>query len=340
MPRILHHVTVARDNLHNAFTDLQYWQGCYWVSYRKGSAHASMDGEAVVALSHDRTRFREVAHLKVRGDCRDPKLLPLDDDRMAMYFPSWTRGAAQRELQHYICFSRNGFDWSEPQPVLEPNRWLWRVRRHEGRYYGLVQNVLAKPDGGSGPTLNLDLAVSDDLLEWETLCRIGTDAQGLCESDIHWWPNGEAWIVARSATVKQTGGNDYFCSAQPPYTDWQINEMSARCHAPIFLEHEGTLYVAGRRFPEVEGEKTYPSPASLGLWRVTRGDLELVLHVPAIGDCSYPGLIKDPDGRICMSYYSQHAYYLGALPRPARLHADAPEPLAPNDIYFAEIELP
>ena len=46
---------------HNAFTDLQYWQGNYWVGYRKGAGHISMDGEAVISVSADRRRFREVA---------------------------------------------------------------------------------------------------------------------------------------------------------------------------------------------------------------------------------------------------------------------------------------
>ncbi|MHB0934782.1 MAG: hypothetical protein ACYDCO_06420 [Armatimonadota bacterium] len=43
MPKVLRQATVIRDGWHNAFTDLQFWQGCYWVSYRKGAAHTSMD---------------------------------------------------------------------------------------------------------------------------------------------------------------------------------------------------------------------------------------------------------------------------------------------------------
>lgn len=340
MARILHHTTVVRDGLHNGFTDLQYWQGCYWVGYRKGSGHATLDGEAVFAVSEDRTRFREVAHLKMPGDSRDPKLLPIDEDRIAAYIPSWTRGVKQRHLQQYIAFSRNGYDWSEPQPILDANRWMWRIRRHEGRYYGLIQDLRAGIDEDRRLQHNLDLAVSDDLLDWQVLCRIGTDEQSLCESDIHWWPNGEAWIVARSASVHKTGGNDFFCVAQPPYTDWQITEMSARCQAPVFLEHEGELYVAGRRFASVEGDHAFCSAKTLGLWRVTRGDVELVLHMPATGDCSYPGLIKDPEGRICMSYYSQHAYQLGVVAPPVRAHQEGAEALMPSDVYFAEIELP
>ncbi len=207
MAGIVRQVTVVRDGMHNGFTDVQYWQGCYWVSYRKGAGHMSMDGEAVVSVSADRTRFREVAHLHVPGDNRDPKLLPIDEGRMAAYFPSWTHGAAARELQGYITFSQNGFDWEVPRPILEANMWLWRIRPHEGRYYGLIENLTRmRPSGGLQH--NLDLAVSDDLLSWETLCRIGTDELGLCESDIHWFDSGEVGELIAHLAAKQAGDDD------------------------------------------------------------------------------------------------------------------------------------
>lgn len=336
MAHIIRQVTVARDGMHNAFTDLQFWQGCYWVGYRKGASHASLDGEAVIAVSADRARFREVAHLKVPGDNRDPKLLPLGPDRMAAYWPSWTRGAAARALQHYISFSGNGYTWSSPEPILSPSMWLWRIRPHEGRYYGLIQNLAERTSEG-GMKHNLDLAVSDDLMSWEIMCRVGSDEQSLCESDIHWFPDtGEAWIVARSAARRE---GSFFCCAQPPYTDWDITELPAMIHAPVFVWHDDALYVAGRSRPAVEGDHTFPfNGASLGLWRVTRGAVEPVLRIPATGDCSYPGLIKDPDGRLCLTYYSQHAYHLGVVAPPSRRGLETD--LVADDVYFAELALP
>ncbi len=80
MAKILRQATVIRDGMHNGFTDLQYWQGAYWVGYRKGAGHVSMDAHTVLALSHDRCRFTEIATSRVRGDVRAPKLLPISDD--------------------------------------------------------------------------------------------------------------------------------------------------------------------------------------------------------------------------------------------------------------------
>lgn len=337
MARILRQTTVARNGLHNAFTDLQFWQGCYWVGYRRGAGHVSMDGEAVISVSADRRRFRQAASFHVPGDNRDPKLFPVSDSRMAAYFPSWTRGVGPRELQQYISFSGNGFDWREPQPILPRNMWLWRIREHDGRFYGLIQNLQGDWDADHKPH-NLDLAVSDDLTEWEIITRIG-EGCGLCESDIHWHQDGRVWVLARSA-VKP--GGSYFCEAEPPrppYAHWEVTEMDTMVHAPVFLPHEGDLYVAGRSSPEGEGVETFPfRGASLGIWRVTPGELEPVLRIPATGDCSYPGLIKDPEGRICLTYYSQHAYHLGVVDPPAGLEGNHHQ--AANDVYFAELELP
>ena len=339
MARILRQATVVRDGNHNAFTDLQYWQGCYWVAYRKGAGHVSMDGAATLSVSCDRTRFREVAQIHTPGDNRDPKLLPVSEDRMALYFPSWTRGYEARELQQYITFSGDGHDWEKPAPILSPGNWLWRVRRHDDRYYGLIQNLAGEWDREGMPH-QLDLAVSDDLLEWEVIARVGEE-YGLNESDIYWRDDGEAWIISRSV-VKHFGS--CFCSAQPPYTEWQVTELSPMVHAPVFLHCEGELYVAGRNMPSVEGDVTFPfKSASLGIWRVRREELEPVLRIPATGDCSYPGMILDPEGRVCLSYHSQHAYHMGVLPLPSRVrpHPDNDASLLEaDDVYFAELELP
>lgn len=345
MGSILHQTTVIRDGMHNGFTDLQYWQGAYWVGYRKGAGHVSMDAHAVVSVSHDRSRFTEIATARVKGDVRDPKLLPIDDDRMAIYFPSWLEGAGTEErdgqtfykpIQQYISFTTNGHDWEPMQPILDPLKWLWRIRKHDGKYYGLIQNLNGPHIDGKRPH-QLELAVSDDLLNWEVIAQVG---DGLNESDIYWHENGEAWIISRYIAQEEGKVGSIFATAKAPYTDWQTTEMKPMVHAPIMLEHNGEVFVAGRSRPSFEGITDAPFNAgSLSVWRFKRGELESVLRMPATGDCSYPGLIKDPDGRICISYYSQHAYHLGIVPR--RMPTpDHPQAGGEDDVYFAELDLP
>jgi hypothetical protein len=327
MGKILRQATVVRDGFHNAFTDLQYWQSLYWVGYRKGSGHVSMDGEIVIGVSADRARFREAARIKLYGDNRDPKLFPVSGTRCAVTIPTWEGGYQSGDLRQYIAFSEDGFHWSKPERILADGEWLWRIREHKGLYYGLVQKLT--PGKERRLQHNLVLMTSTDLLDWKTLCRIGDDEVGLNESDIVFRDDGSAWIVARST---KPPSYSYFCHAARPYTEWRITPLTAMIHAPIMLARGGELFVAGRSNPALEGVAGFPTASSLGVWKVTFGAVEPVLRIPAMGDCSYPGLIRDPEGRICMTYYSQHAYLMGTVP--------CADPAAmPDDVYFAELEL-
>lgn len=141
-------------------------------------------------------------------------------------------------------------------------------------------------------------------------------------------------------TIERTVHEDdevgsYFAVASPPYADWQLTAMHPMVHAPVFLEQNNELYVAGRSAPIRDGDRSFAFGLeregwSMAMWKVHRGNLELVLRFPATGDCSYPGLIKDPQGRICISYYSQHAYHHGVV---------APPRGSAADVYFAELDL-
>ena len=119
-----------------------------------------------------------------------------------------------------------------------------------------------------------------------------------------------------------------------------MQSLGVRIQPPCILEHEGRVYVAGRSVPVLLGESTWPFGQSLYVWELTRGQVTPVLRLPTGGDSTYPGFIKDPDGRLCISYYSQHAYCLGVLPPFDAEVAERPEFARVADIYFAEIALP
>jgi hypothetical protein len=345
MARIKRLVTVTRDGMHNAFTDMTYWKGLYVISYRKGAGHVSTDGQAIVAISSDRQRFTEVARVKINGDTRDPKLIPMTDGRLAMITPSWIEGVARRKLQQFISFSSDACTWTPPLPICDPDQWLWRVRVHDGLYYGLQYGAMP------GRTLQRDeperqhqLLTSRDLLTWTPVARIGPTDRSLGESDIAFQPDGEAWVVVRS---NKGSGNAFFASAKPPYKDWTVTELTARIHAPVILQLNGKHFVAGRaRLSDMQmSEFSQPGESTTGVWLLEKGKVTPVLNLPSAGDCSYCGLITDPEGRICVSYYSQHAYAFGCEPyayrdgeTPAGEHHG--ELLSKADIYFAEIELP
>lgn len=340
MAIILRHTTVIRDGWHNAFTDLAFWQGCYWVSYRKGAGHVSMEGEATISVSSDRERWREVAHLRVPGDNRDPKLVVMGD-RMAAMFPTWVGGVSTRHLQQYVAFTDDGYHWTQPQPILEPCWWLWRVVPFGGRYYGAAYSYKDRHTG-TDRVYQTDWVVSDDLIHWTRVTQIGTTEMSLGEAGFHFFEDGTVWLISRRA--RPVHDPAYFAVSKPPYTQWELTQLDRMIHSPVMIAHRGEIYVAGRRGPEAEGDKTFPFEQkwSMGVWRVTPGKVDPVLHIPAAGDCAYPGFIVDPEGRVCLSYYSQHAYHMGVVPEPYRKNAQqrsAGEQLSAADVYFAELDL-
>ena len=347
MARVKSITTVTRDGMHNAFTDLIHWQGAYWIVYRKGSHHSSPDSWIAVASSFDRRRFVEVGHVRVPGDNRDAKLVPTDGGkRLAMVFPSRDRlrAAVGRDkpgkLRLYVAFSDDGHNWQTPTEIEpgRPNQWLWRVRQHDGVYYGLSYGP---GDHGRWEDKQHWLALlrSDDLLQWQHLAWVNADGPLMNECDLTIRDDGRMWILGRSA---RDTGCCAFASAAPPYTDWSIKLIPPRIEAPVLLEHGGALYAAGRCWPHEAGNPMYHfgDEQTLGLFGVEFETVRPILHLPANGDCSYPGLIADPDGRVCMSYYSSHAYFDGTHDPPRTLDPDQPASKQIADIYFAELELP
>lgn len=339
MATLIRQTTVTRDGFHNAFTDLVYWHGCYWVSYRKGAGHVSMDGEAVFAVSADRQRWREVGRINLPGDVRDPKMVVMGD-RLAAVFPVWVGGVPKRHLQQFVAFTEDGHHWTRPVAILEPFWWLWRVVPFGGKYYGAAYSYKDRTTF-TDRVYCTDWVVSEDMIHWKRVTQIGTTQMALGEAGFHFDEDGTVWLISRSAVP--THAPAYFAMSKPPYEKWEITQLDRAIQSPVMIRHKDDIYVAGRRLANFEGDTTFPfaDKWSIGVWRVTPGKVQPVLHIPATGDCAYPGLIVDPEGRVCMSYYSQHAYHMGVVPE---IYRNGPtrgtgEALTPADIYFAELDL-
>jgi hypothetical protein len=344
MARLIRMQTVTRDGLHNAFTDMQFWQGQYFIGYRKGAGHASMDGEAVFATSPNKSRFREVSRIKLSGDVRDPKLVIINEDRMATIFPVWEGGYIKRKLAQYVAFTTNGWDWGKPVAMALPeNHWMWRVTKSpiDGRYYGACYNF---PKDRAERNYITELMVSDDLINWKTISRIGDEPMSLGETGMWFSPEGELWTVTRRNKAPMTA---LLAIAKAPYTQWENHELGVHIHAPVIVETKGALYVCGRTNAVMDGRTTHPhgSPAGVMIWKLERGKVTPIIQLPGAGDCSYAGMLVGEDGRLLVSYYSMHAYLEGVL-APEYINAWEPGATAdkattmnPSDVYFAEVEV-
>ena len=130
---------------HCAFTDLAYWKGHFVCAFREGRAHVATDGKIRVLSSPDGETWSPSALLTLDGfDLRDAGLSVMPDNRLMLI-----GGAAPRKKDNehaptgsFVAFSDDGVEWTKPQIVSEPGRWLWRVNWHDGKAYGISYSSL------------------------------------------------------------------------------------------------------------------------------------------------------------------------------------------------------
>jgi len=115
---------------HNAFTDLIYWNNSLYCVFREGTAHVSTDGKIRVLKSDDGDTWNSAASITLPGyDLRDPHISAMPDGKLMLI-----GGACPRKRDSeaaptgtFASFSQDGSQWTDPQIVLDPGRWLWRL---------------------------------------------------------------------------------------------------------------------------------------------------------------------------------------------------------------------
>ena len=103
---------IVADGKHNAFTAMIRWKDRYWLTFRKGTAHNSPDGNLVLMGSDDAELWAELRTFDLMPDERDPQMLATES-RLFLY-PHGMDGA---RLVSFVVHTDDGKTWSEPQPV-------------------------------------------------------------------------------------------------------------------------------------------------------------------------------------------------------------------------------
>lgn len=67
MLRILRARKIFSNGLHNAFTDIAFWSGHYYVAFRTGAAHSSLDGRITVLRSVNLEEWEKCTTLEAVG---------------------------------------------------------------------------------------------------------------------------------------------------------------------------------------------------------------------------------------------------------------------------------
>ncbi|AMV40007.1 sialidase family protein [Planctomyces sp. SH-PL62] len=293
------------DANHNAFTDLIRFQDRWFLTFREGKGHVSPDGAIRVLTSTDGDEWASAARLTSEtGDLRDPKLSITPDGRLMLAGASALHQPAKAGHQSLAWFSRDGREWSEPEPIGDPDMWLWRPAWHEGTAYVVGY---ATANGSS-----TRLYSSRDGRDFSAIVPNLFDKDFPNEAALAWLPDETGLCLLRRDGKP---GTSQLGRSKPPYTEWTWKDLGVHLGGPALLRLPDDRLVAGGRLhaPKVHTALCWLDPDS--------GTLTEFLSLPSGGDTSYPGLVWH-DGLLWVSYYASHegktSIYLARVKLPAK----------------------
>jgi hypothetical protein len=290
------------DGAHNAFTDLVWWHDAYYLCFRHGASHLSMDGEIRVMRSRDLKTWEPCGTLDTLGDDRDPHFAVIDKT-LYVFFGVWDLAHAtdngvpgRSRLRSHFATTEDGEHWSKVQGVYEADWWLWRVRAHEGVLYS-VGYFLKWPAVRSGEAR---LLKSENGLKWDMVSTISKDRIP-DEADIRFHPDNSLELVMRTC---DKAGDSMWLRSNQTQTQWQRKDLGVLIHCPDMVEWKDRCFVAGRG----KDDKGY----NTSIWELKGDKVEPLLTLPSGGDTAYPGMLIPTDAVnsdhpvFAVSWYSQH----------------------------------
>ncbi len=285
---------------HHAFTDLALFKGHYYLCYRVGTGHVSMDGVIQIRRSKDLKTWEDCGTIKTIGDDRDPHFA-VTNQQIYVFFGVWdtihgegTRPIGRNTVRSHMVTSEDGETWSRVQALYEPGWWLWRVRHIEDAFYTVAYTALRPvPEYRESRLLR-----STDGVQWDLVSTI-TKEHMAGEADL-WKRDEESFAV-----ISRTGSNKAarLFSSDASFRQWEDVALNAMVHSPVLAFWYERIFVAGR------GEEAGKHVTKV--WELEGRTLKELVTLPSGGDNAYPGLLVVPESldeenpRFYVSWYSQ-----------------------------------
>ncbi len=335
------------DTWHNAFTDLTYYQGEFFLAFHTGKSHGApvrFGKEALLILrSPDAVTWVTEAVLRADGrDYRDAKLLVAGDRLMAFGACAEAPRPPGSPMVTYFSERLAPGRWSKPREC-GPGVF-WRAKKWRGKY------VVAS-HGTGDPNASVKLFSSADGRTWEETSIFCEAAAMANETDL--WVEGDTLTAFSRAGERN---DDLLISTYIPSEDrWDAVSCGRLIHAPCVFKLGNSMMVAGRYCSQsdegfrdlkrdwnafnygAEGESLQVDPARVeayhhglrtGIFVLDGARPRLVMELLSAGDSSYTGVVQYGDETV-ISDYSMHEYY-PKIERPGDWST-------PCDIYVSRI---
>jgi hypothetical protein len=288
--RIISLQRVWSEGIHNAFPAICEFNGSYFIAFREGASHASVDGKIRILKSDDLLYWDHVGLMILDDyDLRDAQLLAAPDGRLMVLGGVAPRdeGGQPAPTGTFTAFSEDGINWSKPEIVVEPGRWLWRATENQGILYGMSYPVTDdRPD--------IHLLSSFDGRQWQ-VC-LDPVVQAGSEGIIRFDDDQSAVCVLRSNLL---GTSPY------PYKQWQWTTIEGitSVGGPDLIKSPDGDWIVGGRHGDTEGINR---GAALFYLDIESSQMTPILSLPNGGDNGYASMIFDDLGYLWVCYYSSH----------------------------------
>lgn len=280
---------------HNAFTDLAHWKNRFWCAFREGRSHASTDGKIRILTSPDGKSWNSSSLIELEGfDLRDAGLSITPQGRLML-----CGGVAPRKADGdsaptgtFVAFSDDGKNWTSPQIVVEPGRWMWRVAWFDNVAYGISY---AAPDGRPYTAL----LSSDDGIKFHELIPQLLGQGYPTEAALRFDDEGTLFVLQRRDGESRVN-SAFLGVSHPPYQQWTWSDLNVHVGGPALIKLPSGAWVVAGRNNGPDGPRT-----AIAFLDMAAKKLTPLLELPSGGDTSYPGLVYH-DGVLWISYYSSH----------------------------------
>lgn len=303
--RVTHVRRVFHNGEHNAFTDMVYFEGQFYLTFRScPDGHMVHPSASIIILtSADRKQWNQVHRFRVdKRDTRDPHFLVFKR-RLFVYTGTWYCGETSPTYDEcdlnkhlgYAAWSDDGIQWHSPV-MLEGTfgHYIWRANSFGAKAYlcGRRKRAFAMAPRGEGALVESAMLESDDGLIWRTRALF-QEVHG-DETAFQFDAQGNILAIGRRGRDKAQ-----LLRSKRPYTQWQRQELDRYIGGPLLAEWGGRTVVGGRKTIDGQGPKT-------SLCWLLDDQLHEFAELPSGGDNSYPGFIEISPRRAMVSWYSSH----------------------------------
>ena len=341
-----------QETKHNAFTDLTYFKGEFYLAFRSGQGHGvpaytTAKSEVIVVLrSRDGINWTKDAVFKKEGrDSRDPKFLQTYDGRLIVY-SECTLVSKKPDRSRLVTYGFERLDdgiWSEPfecascffwrpkkwqgQYVVAPYAWpdkdaaVKLLSSEDGRTWKVISNILPSETDAN----ETDLLVENDKLTAFSRAEKRSNSKMLISTyfpDDHRWETVSSERIIHAPNVFNVGERLMITGRYMSYSDKQF----------LDLQKDWRLFTSGDPAKEEKADikrvEMYHHGLRTGLFLMDGNKPRLLMELLSAGDCSYTGVVQYGNEYV-ISDYSMHEYY-PVIHRPGDWNT-------PSDIYVWRI---